>query len=139
MSLQDTKKLIVYCDGGSRGNPGPSGAGVVVCNSQGKVIKQYAKFLGRATNNQAEYQALILGLEEAKKLKAREVDCYLDSKLAVEQLNRRYKIKNRGLGLLFIKVWNLGQSFKKVNFAYIPREGNKEADKLASQAILLRR
>lgn len=128
-------KLILYTDGGSRGNPGPSGAGVVVCNKDGRLIKEYAKFLGLATNNQAEYQALILGLEKAKSLGAAQVDCYLDSKLIVEQLNKNYKIKNPGLGSLFIKVWNLSQNFKSVNFYYIPREKNKPADTLVNKAI----
>ncbi len=91
--------------------------------------------MGRATNNQAEYQALILGLEKAKKLGADEVDCYSDSRLMVEQVNRRYKIKNKELGSLFIKVWNLSRVFKKIDFYYIPREKNEEADKLVNQAL----
>lgn len=128
-------KLTLYTDGGARGNPGPGGCGVVICNSQRQVIKKATKFIKKATNNQAEYEALILGLQKAKSLKASEVDCYLDSQLIVEQLNHRYKIKNPGLGSLFIKVWNLSQSFKKVNYYYIPREKNKQADKLVNQVI----
>lgn len=128
-------KLILYTDGGSRGNPGPAGAGVVVYNARGQLIKKYAKFIGPATNNQAEYKAVILGLERAKNLGGTNIDCYLDSQLLVEQLNRRYKIKDPALGSLFIKVWNLSQNFKTVNFYYIAREKNKQADKLANKAI----
>lgn len=128
-------KITIYTDGGARGNPGPSGAGVVIYDKNRKVVKKYAEFLGTGTNNQAEYKALILGLEKAKKLKATELDCYLDSKLIVEQLNRKYKIKNSVLGSLFVKVWNLSQNFKTVNFYHIPREKNKIADKLVNKAI----
>jgi len=128
-------KLIIYTDGGARGNPGPGGAGVVICDSNHKIIQEYSQFLGHTTNNKAEYQALILGLEKTKKLKASIVDCYLDSKLIVEQLNRRYKVKNQELGVLFLKVWNLSQSFKQVNFHHIPREKNKKADCLVNQVI----
>ena len=127
-------KLTIYTDGGARDNPGPAGAGVVI-KLNGQIIKTIAKYLGVATNNQAEYQALILGLEAAKKLGAAEADCYSDSQLLVEQVNHRWKIKNHGLGPLFIKVWNLSQSFKKVNFYYIPREKNQEADKLVNEII----
>lgn len=128
-------KLKIYTDGGARGNPGPAGCGAVIYNAQNKKIKEESSFITKATNNQAEYEALILGLKKAKELKASEVDCYSDSKLIVEQLNHNYKIKNPILGFLFIKVWNLSQFFKKVQFFYIPREQNKEADKLVNQII----
>ncbi len=128
-------KLKIYTDGGARGNPGPGGCGVVIYDQQNKVIGEYTKFLKKATNNQAEYEALILALQKAKALKAKELSCYLDSQLIVEQLNHRYKIKNRDLGSLFVKVWNLSQSFKKISYHYIPREKNKQADKLVNQVI----
>lgn len=127
--------LIIYTDGGARGNPGPGGIGVVIYDKDRQLIKQYSKFLKQVTNNQAEYQALILGLEKAKSLKATSVDFYLDSQLIVEQLNRRYKVKDPILGFLFIKVWNLSQFFKSVNFYHIPREKNKQADKLVNKVI----
>lgn len=133
--MKEYDKFIIYTDGGSRGNPGPSGAGVVIYDRNHKLVKKYAKFLDEGTNNQAEYKAVILGLEKAKKLKADELDCYLDSKLIVEQLNRKYKIKDPILGSLFVKVWNLSQNFKTVNFYHIPREKNKIADALANKAI----
>lgn len=128
------KKLVIYADGGARGNPGPAGAGVVIYDRHGIVCK-ISKYLGRITNNQAEYNALILGLQKAKLLSAQEVDCFLDSELLVRQLNREYKIKDPNLMPLFIKIWNLTLSFKKIKFYYIPREKNKEADRLVNEAI----
>ena len=128
------KKIEIYTDGGARGNPGPAGVGVVVWQGN-KLIGTYKKYIGQATNNQAEYQAILFGLQKAKGLGAQEVECFLDSELVVNQLNMRFKIKNEDLGPAFIKIWNLRQSFKKVNFTYIPREKNKEADKLVNQAI----
>ncbi len=128
-------KFIIHTDGGSRGNPGLAGCGVIVYNPATKQKKEYSKFLGIATNNQAEYEALILALEKAKELKATEIECYSDSQLLVEQLNRRYKVKNPLLGLLFVKVWNLSQCFKKISFLHISRDKNKEADNLVNQIL----
>ncbi|MCD6471256.1 ribonuclease HI family protein [bacterium] len=128
-------KLILYTDGGARGNPGPAAIGVIVYDSKKNVIKKISKYIGRATNNQAEYQALITGLIEAKKIKAEDVECFSDSKLVVQQVNRKYKIKNKKLAQLFIKIWNLSQSFKKIKFSYIPREKNREADRLVNLAL----
>ncbi len=127
--------LKIYTDGGAIGNPGPSGIGAVFVNEKNKIIKKIYKYIGKATNNQAEYKAVIFALEEAKKIKASKIEFFLDSELIVNQLNRKYKIKNKDLGSLFVKVWNLIQSFKKVSFLYIPREKNKEADKLVKKAI----
>jgi len=126
-------KAKLHTDGGARGNPGPAGIGVVLEFSDNK--KLFKKYIGEGTNNQAEYQALILGLEEAKKVGAEEVDCYLDSELVVKQLNREYKVKNEGLAPLFIKVYNLTQQFKKVKFIHVFREDNIEADKLVNEAM----
>jgi len=128
------KKLQIYTDGGARGNPGPAGIGVVIWEGN-KLIATYKKFIGETTNNQAEYQAIYYGLKKAKELGAKEVECFLDSELVVNQLNMKFKIKNQELGPWFIKIWNLRQSFRKVIFKYIPREENKEADKLVNQAI----
>lgn len=128
-------KFIIYSDGGARGNPGPGGAGAVIYDEKMNLIKKASRFLGSSTNNQAEYEALILGLEKAKSLSAKKVDCYLDSQLVVEQLNRRFKVKNPKLGKLFLKVWNLSQFFENINFYHIPREKNKEADSLVNEVI----
>lgn len=128
-------KYIIYTDGGARGNPGPGGAGAVIYDEKMNLIKKTSRFLGSTTNNQAEYEALILGLEQAKALSAQKLDCYLDSQLVVEQLNRRYKVKDQKLGKLFLKVWNLSQFFESINFYHIPREKNKEADLLVNEVI----
>jgi ribonuclease HI len=128
-------KIKLYTDGGARGNPGPAGAGGVIKNEKGEIIKEFSRFLGVATNNQAEYQALISGLEKAAELSAKEINCYLDSELVVKQLNREYRVKDKDLAPLFVKVWNLSLKFKKIKFHHIFREDNKEADGLVNQAI----
>ena len=132
--MTDYTKVKVYTDGGARGNPGPAAIGVVIKGNDDKV-QEYNKYIGEATNNQAEYQALVLGLEKAKALGAKIIDCFLDSELVVKQLDRQYKIKNKGLGPFFLKIWNLSQSFEEINFHYIPREENKEADRLVNLAL----
>ncbi len=129
------KKLIIYTDGGARGNPGPAAAGVVIQNEQGEIVAKFSEYLGETTNNQAEYQAVILALEQAKRLGAQEIEFYLDSQLVVEQLNHNYKVKDQTLTRLFIQIWNLSQSFSKVSFKHISRQQNKLADRLVNQAI----
>ena len=128
-------KLIIYTDGGARGNPGPAGAGAVVYDEKKNKAAEVKKYLGERTNNQAEYEGAILGMQKAKELKATEVDMYLDSELVAKQLDRKYKIKDKDLGPLFVKVWNLSLSFKKVNYFHVTRERNKAADKLVNEAI----
>lgn len=128
------KRFIIYTDGGARGNPGPAGIGVVIKQGR-KVVAEISEYIGKSTNNQAEYQALIAGLKKAKELKADEVRCFLDSQLIVMQLNRRYRVKNKFLAPLFIRVWNVSMGFKKVSFSYIPRGKNKQADRLVNEAI----
>lgn len=131
----NNKKLIIYSDGGSRGNPGPAGIGAVLYSEKKAVITRLAQYIGKTTNNQAEYRALILGMEKAKKLKASELECYLDSELVVKQLNREYRVKDKDLEPLFIKIYNLTLSFKYVTFKHIRREKNKEADRLVNLAL----
>ena len=128
------QKLILYTDGSSKGNPGPAKAGVLIKEGN-KRIFQGSFSLGVKTNNQAEYLALILGLEKASKLKPKELVCYLDSELVVRQLNREYKVKNPDLAPLFIKVWNLSQKFDKIKLVHIKRDKNKEADKLSKKVF----
>jgi len=128
-------KIIIYTDGGARGNPGPAGVGVAVYDEHKNLLKEYKKYLGTATNNQAEYEAVILALEKAKELKATEIDFFLDSELVVSQLKGEYKVKNKDLGSLFVRVWNLTQGFHKVKYHHVPREENKVADKLVNLAI----
>ncbi len=129
------KKIIIYTDGGARGNPGPAGIGAVLYNEDQEVLAKISQYLGVATNNQAEYQALILALKKALELGAEEVNCYLDSELVVCQLNREYKVKNKDLAPLFLSIYNLSLSFKKITFTHIPRERNKLADQLANEAM----
>jgi ribonuclease HI len=126
-------KAILHSDGGARGNPGPAGIGAVLeIGSDKKLLKKY---IGETTNNQAEYQALLLGLEEAVKLGVDEIVCYLDSELVVKQLNREYKVKNKDLAPLFVKVWNIGQQLKKIEFKHVFRTDNKEADALVNEVL----
>ncbi|OGH89133.1 MAG: hypothetical protein A2507_01780 [Candidatus Magasanikbacteria bacterium RIFOXYD12_FULL_33_17] len=121
-------KLHIYTDGGSRGNPGPSATGIVIKNEEGQNVANYGEYLGKQTNNYAEYMAIISGLKKAKELGADEVDCIVDSKLVCEQLNRHWKVKEPTIQKLFIKAWNEMQQFKKVTIKHILRVGNKEAD-----------
>ncbi len=121
-------KLTIYTDGGARGNPGPAAIGVVIKDGSGKTISGYGEYLGKQTNNYAEYSALISGLKKAKELGATEVECVLDSELVTKQMNRQYKVKEPTLQKLFIQTYNLTGAFKKVSFRHILREGNKEAD-----------
>ncbi len=126
-------KAIIHTDGGARGNPGPAGTGAVVkINEKEHLFKHY---IGETTNNQAEYQALILGLTQAKELGATEAECFLDSELVVKQMKREYKVKDKDLAVQFIKVWNLMSEFKKVTFTHVRREQNKLADQLVNEAI----
>jgi ribonuclease HI len=128
-------KLIIYTDGGSRGNPGPAGLGAIIYDENKKVVAEISDFLGTTTNNQAEYRAILAAIKKAVSLGATEAEFYLDSELAVKQLNREYKVKNKDLAPLFLAVYNLTLSFKKISFTHIPREMNKEADRLANEAM----
>ena len=128
--------ILIFTDGAARGNPGPAGCGAVIADEDGTIIEKHYKFLGETTNNVAEYQALILGLTEVKKFKkVTEIRCYADSQLIVEQVNGNYKVKNQDLAKLHEQVRTLVLELPPVQFFYIPREKNKEADKLANTAI----
>jgi len=134
-------KFIIYTDGASKGNPGPAAVGVVICDKNGKVLKEYSKEIGEATNNEAEYQAVILALKKIKLLygkkraKESELEVRSDSQLLVSQLNGKYKILDEKIQKLFIEVWNLQTEFKKVVFKLIPRGENKLADRAANRAF----
>ncbi len=121
-------KLIIYSDGGARGNPGPAATGIVIKGEAGKTLTSFGEYLGEQTNNYAEYMALISGLKKAKELKADEVECLVDSKLVCEQLKGNWKVKEPTLQKLFVVAYNLSAGFKKVIYRHIPREKNKEAD-----------
>jgi len=131
-------KLIIYTDGGSRGNPGPSAVGVVMKDKTGKNVKTYSEYLGdNMTNNQAEYSGVILAMTKAKLMGAKgsELEFYLDSELVVNQLSQKFKIKDVKLGSLFVKIWNMTTDFKKVTYQHVPREKNTEADALVNEAL----
>ena len=128
-------KLTIYTDGGARGNPGPAGIGVVILNSAGKVVKEIGEYIGVTTNNQAEYQALIRGLEIAKKLGTSEIAVVMDSELVVKQIKQEYRVRDKDLQPLFVKAWNLLHGFKKYSIRHVLRGKNKRADALVSQAI----
>lgn len=128
-------KIIIHSDGGARGNPGPAGIGALLQDESGKVLAEISEYLGETTNNQAEYKALIAGLEKAVELGADEVECFLDSELVVKQLKREYKVKNKDIAPLFLQVSNLLTKIKKYRFQHVFRESNKEADRLANLAM----
>lgn len=132
------KKLKLFTDGGARGNPGPAGIGAVLKDEGKNTVARVSEYIGDATNNQAEYRALIAGLEKAKEIGAEEVDCFLDSELVVKQMKREYRVKDKNLAVLFTKVLNLSLGFKKVTFSHVMREYNQEADKLVNEAIDLK-
>lgn len=128
-------KLITYTDGGSRNNPGPAACGVVILDEKGETIYTGSKFLGTATNNEAEYGALIAALTKAKELGGKEVACHLDSELVVKQLNREYKVKDEKMKELYARVIKLTLDFDKVAFIHVRREKNKLADKLVNAEL----
>ena len=128
------QKLTIYTDGGARGNPGPAGLGVAMY-ADGKIVKRHSRYLGKATNNQAEYRAVIDALEHAREMGAKEIDLVMDSELVVKQLNREYRVKDKDLAQLFVQVWNLTLGFSKFTVRHVRREQNKEADKLVNEAI----
>lgn len=130
-----SERLSIYVDGCSRGNPGPSGIGVIVCGGSGEAIKNISKYIGDTTNNVAEYSALIYGLQEALILRAEEVIINTDSELLAKQLNKEYKIKDKDLKVLYEQVRHLLTGFKKYEIRRINRTENKGADKLANKAI----
>ncbi len=135
-------RIICYTDGGARGNPGIAGAGVFITDTTGKTLKEVSKFLGHQTNNFAEYEAVIVALEEAKKIipkekrKTAEIELRMDSELVQRQLSGKYQIKEPTLFPKFIKIWNMRVSeFPHVSFTHVRREQNKDADRLANEAM----
>jgi ribonuclease HI len=129
-----TKKIIIFTDGGARGNPGPAASAAVVDG------KDFSEFIGEATNNVAEYRGLLLGLKSALKLVGKknsetELEIKMDSELVVKQLRGEYKIKNQDLKLLAAEVLPLVNKFKKVSFSHVPREENFRADKLVNEVL----
>ncbi len=135
----EKNKVIIHTDGGSRGNPGPAAIGVVIEGPMGK--KEYGEYLGETTNNEAEYRAVIFALKKLKQLigsekcSASSVEFLLDSELIVKQLNKEYKLKDKNIQNFFIEIWNLTFDFGSVSFHHIPREENKDADRIVNQVL----
>ena len=131
--------VVMNIDGGSRGNPGPAGAGIVIrAADDDTVLFAGGEFLGRQTNNAAEYAALLAGLKTAAKLGAGEVKVLSDSELLVRQMTGRYRVKNLKLKKLHEQAQDLLGQFSRCRFAHIPRENNTDADRLANQAMNLK-
>lgn len=129
------KKFSVFTDGGARGNPGPAGIGAVIYDEKNNLAAEISEYIGETTNNQAEYKALLAAIIKVRSLGADEVDFYLDSELVVKQLKGEYRVKNKDLAPLFVKIYNESLGFKKITYNHISRDKNKEADKLANIAM----
>ncbi len=136
------KKITIYTDGGSRGNPGKAAIGVVFCNEREQIIKKYGEYLGDGlTNNDAEYKAIIFAMKKFKALfgkaiaETSDVEIRADSELVVKQLNGEYRLVDPKIQQFFIEIWNLKFDFKSIKFRHIPREKNKEADRLVNEAL----
>ena len=129
------KRLTIYVDGASRGNPGSAAVGVVIKDEKGVTTLKMSSSIGRATNNQAEYTALIMALQEAKRLGADQVSINTDSQLMAEQINGNYRVRNAHIRPLFDKAMQLLTAFQHYSIDHIPRERNGEADALANQAL----
>ena len=128
-------KVIIHADGASRGNPGQAAIGATIEDVEGRLLASVSQPIGRATNNQAEYRAVIAALERALKLGAVEADIYLDSELVVKQVNGSYRVRNAALKPLYQQVKELAASFKGFSISHIPRRQNAEADALANKAF----
>ncbi|MEK7150686.1 MAG: ribonuclease HI family protein [Patescibacteria group bacterium] len=139
--MEAHKKIIIYTDGGSRGNPGPAALGVVIKDEKGETLKSYGEALGIKTNNEAEYEAVVYGLKKAKqlfgsaKLKSIQIEMRMDSQLIQKQLSGEYKIENEKLFPAFIKINNFQVEHGVLKFTHVPREKNRDADRMVNQAL----
>lgn len=129
------RRVRVFSDGAARGNPGPAGAGAVVLDENGQVLKNLGRFLGRQTNNVAEYEGLLLGLRWARAHGAREVEVRADSQLLIRQLEGSYAVKNEVLRRLHAEALALLRAFEKYELIHVPREVNALADEMSNRAI----
>jgi len=131
----EARRVRVFTDGAARGNPGPAGAGAVILDEEGSVLARLGRFLGKQTNNVAEYQGLLLGLRRARQMGAREVEVRADSQLLIRQLQGKYAVKNEVLKRLHEEALALLQSFERYELVHIPREQNALADEMSNRAI----
>ena len=132
---QGPRRVTVFIDGGSRGNPGPAAAGIIITADDGTVLRKAGLYLGEATNNVAEYRGLLAGLEAAATLGATAVQVVSDSELLVRQMNGEYRVKNPGLRPLYEQACRLAQRFSACTFRHVRREQNLRADRLVNQAL----
>lgn len=138
---QAPEMLVIYTDGGSRGNPGPAAIGVVFADAAGRPVKRYGKAIGRKTNNEAEYEAVLFALQKARalfgkeKIAAMNVEVRMDSELVCRQLGARYKVEEERLWPFFMKIWNVRLDFGRLSFRHVRREENREADRLVNEAL----
>jgi ribonuclease HI len=128
-------RVRLYSDGAARGNPGLAGAGAVLVEPSGQVVDRIGKFLGKQTNNYAEYMGLLLGLRRARELSVREVEVFADSELMLRQLGGRYQVKSTSLRPLYEEALVLLNDFERVKFVHVPREMNRAADEMSNRAI----
>lgn len=129
-------RLIIYADGGARGNPGPAGAGAAVLNREGIVLAEVSQYLGETTNNVAEYKALVGGLAAAKRIATEaHIEVRMDSELVIKQMKGLYKVKHPNLKPLHAEAMHLATAFASVVYTHVPREKNKIADALANDAM----
>lgn len=135
MAQGEVIQYIAYTDGAARGNPGPAGIGVFITNADGEILAEAYEYLGETTNNVAEYKALLLALEKLQEMNAADIVIRSDSELMVKQLSGEYRVKNQGLKPLFLMAKERLTEFAQVTVEHVRREYNKEADRLANQAI----
>jgi ribonuclease HI len=128
---------MIFSDGGARGNPGPAAIACLITAENGEVLMVKSRYIGSRTNNQAEYEALIMALESAAALSAEELFCHLDSQLVTKQLTGEYAVKNRELKQLWSKLQILQKQFKKITFINVPRTNLQiqKADKLVNETL----
>ncbi len=134
-TLKHNGHVKLYCDGGSRGNPGPSASGFAILDEHDQVLFKSGMYLGVTTNNQAEYQSLKLGLQEAQKIGAHTVNVFMDSMLVVNQMTGKFKIKNRDLWPIHQSIKEIAVHFKKVTYMHVPRELNRLADAEVNEVL----
>ncbi|MFA5010261.1 MAG: ribonuclease HI family protein [Patescibacteria group bacterium] len=134
------KTYSLYTDGGARGNPGPAAIGGVIFDASNQVVKEFSRYIGETTNNQAEYRALVFGLTQITKLvgtktSQTKITAFLDSELVVKQLKGEYRVRDADLQPLYAQVVKLAQPFQQISFTHIRREKNQHADRLVNQAL----
>jgi ribonuclease HI len=128
-------KYQLFTDGGARGNPGPAGIGIVIKNDKREKVYETCSYIGEATNNKAEYAALIKGLEIAQEKGFKNLECFLDSELIVKQMNGLYKVKDAGLKILWKKAKEISLNFETIEFKHVLREKNQDADAMVNKAL----